>query len=53
MNEVRDVIFSKVFLLIEEVWILEIVEVVGILKRKKNWSVLGLDKVVNYWWKCV
>ena len=24
---------------------------VGVLKRKKNWSAPGPDRVINYWWK--
>ena len=51
LNEVRDAIFSKVPPPTEEAWTLETTEAVGILKRKKNWSAPGPDKLVNYWWK--
>ena len=51
LNEVRDAIFSKVPPPTEEAWTLETAEAVGILKRKKNWSAPGPDKLVNYWWK--
>ena len=47
----RDAIFSKVPPPTEETWTLETAEAVGVLKRKKNWSAPGPDKLVNYWWK--
>ena len=36
----------------DEDWILETAEAVGVLKRKKSWSAPGLDRLVNFWWKC-
>ena len=35
----------------EEEWNLEVDEVVNTLKKKKNWSAPGRDKISNYWWK--
>lgn len=26
---------------------------VEVIKKKCNWSVLGFDRIVNYWWKRV
>ena len=30
---------------------LDSLKAVGVLKRKKNWSAPGPDKLINYWWK--
>ena len=35
----------------EEEWDLEVDEVVKTVKKKKNWSAPGRDKIYNYWWK--
>ena len=35
----------------EEEWDLEIDEIVKTVKKKKNWSAPGPDKISNYWWK--
>ena len=37
----------------DEDWTLETAEAVGVLKRKKNWSAPGPDRLVNFWLKRV
>ena len=44
-------IFSKVPPPTDEAWTLETTEAVSVLKRKKNWSAPGPEKLVNFWWK--
>ena len=44
-------IFSKVPPPTDEDWTLETAEAAGVLKRKKNWSAPGPDKLFNFWWK--
>ena len=51
LDEVRHAIFSKVPPPTDEDWTLETAEAVGVLKRKKNWSAPGPDRLVNFWWK--
>ena len=51
LEEVRHEIFSKVPPSMDEAWTLETAEAVSVLKRKKNWSASGPDKLVNFWWK--
>ena len=47
----RHAIFSIVSPQTDEAWILETAEALSVLKRKKNWSVPGPDKMVNFCWK--
>ena len=35
----------------EEDWVLEISEVVALIKKKKNWSAPGPERIANFWWK--
>ena len=49
LDEVRHAIFTKVPLPTDEDWTLETAEAVGMLKRKKNWSAPGPDRLVNFW----
>ena len=51
LDEVRHAILSKVPPPMDEAWTLETTEAVSVLKRKKNWSASGPDKLVNFWWK--
>ena len=52
LDEVRHAIVTKVPPPTDEDWtLLETAEAVGVLKRKKNWSALGPDRLVNFWWK--
>ena len=53
LDEVRHAILNKVPPPTEEDWTLETAETVGVLKRKKNWSSPGPDRLVNFWWKRV
>ena len=50
-EEMKDVISEHVPLPAEEQWDLEVDEVVKTMKKKKNWSAPGPDKISNYWWK--
>ena len=51
LDEVRHAIFTNVPPPTDEDWTLETAEAVGMLKRKKNWSAPGPDRLVNFWWK--
>ena len=53
LDEVRHAISSKVPPPTDEDWTLKTAEAVGVLKRKKNWSAPGPDRLVNFWWKRV
>lgn len=52
-EDVREVINKYVLLLLNENFVFELIEVVKIIMKKRNWSVFGLDRIVNYWWKKV
>ena len=43
--------FSKVPPPTEEAWKLETAKAISVLKKKKNWSAPGPDRLVNFWWK--
>ena len=51
LEEMKDVIREHVPPPAEEEWDLEIDEVVKTVKKKKNWSAPGPDKISSYWWK--
>ena len=51
LQEVKKAIWEKVPPPSEEEWILGERTAVSVIKKKKNWSSPGPDKIVNYWWK--
>ena len=51
IQECKEVIATRVSPPSDEAWQLESSEAVKVLFKKRNWSVLGPDRLVNYWWK--
>ena len=53
LNDIRSAINGRVSQYNETEWVLETSQAVGELKKKKNWSAPGPDKIANFWWKNV
>ena len=53
LNDIRSAINGRVSQYNEMEWVLETSQAVGELKKKKNWSAPGPDKIANFWWKHV
>ena len=51
LQEVKSAIMEHVPLPSEEDWVLETAEATRTIKKKRNWSAPGPDKLANYWWK--
>ena len=51
LRPTREAIAKKVPPPSDESWGLHTTQAVKILSKKRNWSALGPDKHVNYWWK--
>ena len=49
IQECKEVIATRVSPPSDEAWQLESSEAVKVLFKKRNWSVLGPDRLVNYW----
>ena len=51
LQEVKAAIWRQVPPPEEEDWVLETSEAVAVIKKKKNWSAPGPDRIANFWWK--
>ena len=51
LTEIKSAIHKRVRASPETEWLLDTDEVIKVIRRKKNWSSPGPDRIVNFWWK--